>query len=58
MKVLFTEIGPEFSDVILLLNDVKILAHKAILAARCSYFKELFNSPLPLYIINVSVVVS
>jgi len=39
--------GGEFCDITLLLDDVRISAHKAVLAARCSYFEALFRSFMP-----------
>jgi len=39
--------GGEFCDISLLLGDVRISAHKAILAARCSYFEAMFRSFMP-----------
>ncbi|XP_018015069.1 leucine-zipper-like transcriptional regulator 1 isoform X2 [Hyalella azteca] len=37
----------EFCDVRLLVGDVAIPAHKAVLAARCSYFEAMFRSFMP-----------
>lgn len=45
MEVFLTRTGHEFTDVTLELDGVKILAHKAILAARCCYFRDLFCAP-------------
>jgi len=39
--------GLEFCDITLLLDDVIIPAHKAILAARCTYFESMFRSFMP-----------
>ncbi|XP_076180349.1 leucine zipper like transcription regulator 1 isoform X1 [Ptiloglossa arizonensis] len=39
--------GREFCDITLMLNGVQIPAHKAILAARCSYFEGMFRSFMP-----------
>ena len=39
--------GPEFYDITLMLDDVAIPAHKAILAARCTYFESMFRSFMP-----------
>ena len=39
--------GSEFCDITLLLDDVRISAHKAVLAARCSYFEAMFRSFMP-----------
>lgn len=39
--------GQEFCDIILLLDNVPIPAHKVILAARCTYFESMFRSFMP-----------
>lgn len=39
--------GKEFCDIVLKLEDTQIPAHKAILAARCSYFQAMFRSFMP-----------
>ena len=36
--------GEEFADVTLILDDMRIPAHQAILAARSAYFEGLFRS--------------
>ena len=36
--------GEEFSDVTLILDEMNIPSHQAILAARSSYFEGLFRS--------------
>ncbi|CAG0881340.1 unnamed protein product [Darwinula stevensoni] len=47
MEAFLKNIGKEFSDIILLLDGTQIMAHKAILAARCSYFEAMFRSFMP-----------
>lgn len=42
-----THVGREFCDLTLMLDDVPVPAHKAILAARCSYFEAMFRSFMP-----------
>ena len=39
--------GREFCDIVLRLGDVPVAAHKAILAARSSYFEAMFRSFMP-----------
>ncbi|XP_013413194.1 leucine-zipper-like transcriptional regulator 1 isoform X2 [Lingula anatina] len=39
--------GQEFCDITLMLDGTPIQAHKAILAARCSYFEAMFRSFMP-----------
>ncbi|KAK6617125.1 hypothetical protein RUM43_014727 [Polyplax serrata] len=39
--------GSEFCDIILKLENTQIPAHKAILAARCTYFQAMFRSFMP-----------
>ncbi|KAK0167024.1 hypothetical protein PV327_004475 [Microctonus hyperodae] len=39
--------GQEFCDITLMLNGVPYPAHKAVLAARCSYFEGMFRSFMP-----------
>ncbi|XP_053375125.1 leucine-zipper-like transcriptional regulator 1 [Mercenaria mercenaria] len=39
--------GQEFCDITLLLDNVPVLAHKAVLAARCTYFESMFRSFMP-----------
>jgi hypothetical protein len=39
--------GHEFCDITLLLDNVPVPAHKAILAARCTYFESMFRSFMP-----------
>ena len=39
--------GQEFCDITLLLDETSIPAHKAILAARCTYFESMFRSFMP-----------
>ncbi|XP_020285285.1 leucine-zipper-like transcriptional regulator 1 isoform X2 [Pseudomyrmex gracilis] len=40
-------IGQEFCDITLMLDGTPISAHKAVLAARCSYFEGMFRSFMP-----------
>ncbi|RNA42331.1 leucine-zipper-like transcriptional regulator 1 [Brachionus plicatilis] len=45
---LLNEIGNEFSDILIVLNENKpIFSHKCILAARCAYFEAYFRSFMP-----------
>lgn len=39
--------GSDLCDITLMLDDVAIPAHKAILAARCTYFESMFRSFMP-----------
>lgn len=39
--------GREFCDITLLLDSTPIPAHKAVLAARCTYFESMFRSFMP-----------
>ncbi|KAH0949771.1 hypothetical protein HN011_006074 [Eciton burchellii] len=47
MEAFLKNVGQEFCDITLMLNDMPIPAHKAVLAARCSYFEALFRSFMP-----------
>jgi hypothetical protein len=47
MELFLKQTGQEFCDISLMLDDVKISAHKAILAARCNYFEAMFRSFMP-----------
>uniref|UniRef100_T1JJ12 BTB domain-containing protein n=1 Tax=Strigamia maritima TaxID=126957 RepID=T1JJ12_STRMM len=47
MEQLLKSIGKEFCDITLKLDGVLIPSHKAILAARCSYFEAMFRSFMP-----------
>jgi hypothetical protein len=47
MEAFLKYTGGEFCDITLLLNDVQISAHKAVLAARCSNFERMFLSVMP-----------
>jgi len=44
METFLRSVGREFSDITLMLDGTPIYAHKAILAARCSYFEAMFRS--------------
>lgn len=51
--------GKEFCDINLILDGHIIPAHKAILAARCTYFQAMFRSFMPPdNTVNVSVKLS
>ncbi|KAG7197202.1 hypothetical protein KM043_007278 [Ampulex compressa] len=47
MEAFLTSVGREFCDITLLLDGVSIPAHRAVLAARCSYFEGMFRSFMP-----------
>ena len=47
LEAFLRDAGSEFCDICLLLDDVRISAHKAVLAARCSYFEAMFRSFMP-----------
>ncbi|XP_071555210.1 leucine-zipper-like transcriptional regulator 1 isoform X2 [Temnothorax nylanderi] len=47
MEAFLKSVGREFCDITLRLNGVPIPAHKAILAARCTYFEAMFRSFMP-----------
>ena len=47
MEMFLRSVGREFTDVTLVLDQVSIPAHKAVLAARCSYFEAMFRSFMP-----------
>ncbi|XP_053997086.1 leucine-zipper-like transcriptional regulator 1 [Hylaeus anthracinus] len=47
MEAFLKSVGKEFCDITLMLDGVPIPAHKAILAARCSYFEGMFRSFMP-----------
>ncbi|XP_062507992.1 leucine-zipper-like transcriptional regulator 1 isoform X2 [Corticium candelabrum] len=48
LKNFLTEgIGDPFSDIKLIVDGTHIQAHKAVLAARCSYFEAMFRSFMP-----------
>jgi len=56
MKSFLEQQGKAFCDLTLALQDEKIPAHKAILAARSSYFEALFRNFMPKdNIVNVRV---
>ncbi|XP_012141205.1 leucine zipper like transcription regulator 1 isoform X2 [Megachile rotundata] len=47
MEAFLKRVGRQFCDITLMLDGVPIPAHKAILAARCSYFEGMFRSFMP-----------
>jgi len=47
MEVFLKRSGREYCDITLMLDGVAIHAHKAILAARCTYFESMFRSFMP-----------
>ncbi|XP_015122365.1 leucine-zipper-like transcriptional regulator 1 [Diachasma alloeum] len=47
MAIFLKSVGREFCDITLMLDGVPIPAHKAVLAARCSYFEGMFRSFMP-----------
>ena len=47
MKTFLVETGGDFCDITLMLDGTPLPAHKAILAARCSYFEAMFRSFMP-----------
>lgn len=47
MEAFLKNVGREFCDITLMLGDMPITAHKAILAARCTYFEAMFRSFMP-----------
>lgn len=47
MEQLLKSVGQEFCDITLMLAGTPIRAHKAVLAARCSYFEAMFRSFMP-----------
>lgn len=47
MEAFLKSVGREFCDITLMLDGVPIPAHKAVLAARCSYFEGMFRSFMP-----------
>ena len=47
MEAFLKHVGREFCDITLILDGVPIPAHKAVLAARCSYFEGMFRSFMP-----------
>lgn len=44
---LLSDLGRPFADIVLCVGEDRILAHKPVLAARCSYFEALFRSFMP-----------
>lgn len=47
METFLKNVGQEFCDITLLLDGKRYVAHKAVLAARCSYFEAMFRSFMP-----------
>lgn len=55
MEAFLKSVGREFCDITLMLDGSPIPAHKAVLAARCSYFEAMFRSFTPeKNVVNVS----
>lgn len=46
-EFLLGEAGRPFTDIALRVDDEVVLAHRAVLAARCAYFEALFRSFMP-----------
>ncbi|XP_021921772.1 leucine-zipper-like transcriptional regulator 1 isoform X2 [Zootermopsis nevadensis] len=47
MEAFLNSVGKEFSDITLMVDGHPIPSHKAVLAARCSYFEAMFRSFMP-----------
>lgn len=47
MAVFLQSNGKDLCDLILVVGGVKVPSHKAVLAARCSYFEAMFRSFMP-----------
>lgn len=47
MEAFLKSTGREFCNITLLLDGKCYMAHKAVLAARCSYFEAMFRSFMP-----------
>ncbi|XP_045583758.1 leucine-zipper-like transcriptional regulator 1 isoform X1 [Procambarus clarkii] len=47
MEQFLKSVGQDFCDITLMLDGSPIRAHKAVLAARCSYFEAMFRSFMP-----------
>lgn len=47
MEMFLRSTGKEFCDITLMLDSFPVPAHKAVLAARCSYFEAMFRSFMP-----------
>nr|CAD7568238.1 unnamed protein product [Timema californicum] len=47
MELFLNTSGKEFTDITLMLDGIPVPAHKAILAARCTYFEGMFRSFMP-----------
>jgi hypothetical protein len=55
MELLLNSVGKEFCDITLMVDGHPVPAHKAVLAARCSYFEAMFRSFMPENnVVNVS----
>lgn len=55
MEAFLNSVGKEFSDITLMVDGHPIPSHKAVLAARCSYFEAMFRSFMPEdNVVNVS----
>ena len=47
MEVFLNSVGKELCDITLMVGGNPMPAHKAVLAARCSYFEAMFRSFMP-----------
>lgn len=47
MEQFLKSVGQDFCDITLMLDGTPLRAHKAVLAARCSYFEAMFRSFMP-----------
>lgn len=47
MEQFLKSVGHDFCDITLMLDGSPIRGHKAVLAARCSYFEAMFRSFMP-----------
>lgn len=47
MEQFLKSVGQDFCDITLMLDGTPLRGHKAVLAARCSYFEAMFRSFMP-----------